>query len=64
MSESLTASENGVLQHLADAWNGFAALGSSTPQDADEFMRAIHQAQAIIALRVARRTDPHIWRQP
>lgn len=57
----LTEGEIRVLDHLADAWNSFCDLGMPE-RDADDFMRLINAAQAKIALRVARRVDPEIWR--
>ncbi len=64
MSARLTAEEERVLNHLASAYNGFAALGGHCADDVEEFMKAIHQAQCLVALRVARRADPSVWRQP
>jgi hypothetical protein len=58
----LTATELGVLQHLTDAWNSFVAMPEQHPADAEEFAAALHRLQAIIAMRVARRANPEIWR--
>lgn len=53
-----------ILKQLADAYSAFKSLDAKHPDDDDEFKDAIHAAQKIIALRVARRVDPHIWFQP
>jgi hypothetical protein len=58
----LNDDEIAVLNHLADAWNSFCKLSNVLEHDADEFMKAIHQARDKIAVRVARRVDPEIWR--
>lgn len=59
----LTAEEKLCLKHLADAWNIFVQLEGKHPQDNSEFCQAIHDAQKMIALRVARRVDTDVWSQ-
>lgn len=59
---NLTDKEQEVLNHLADAWNKFCELENIPARDADMFMDAINTAQARIAMRVARRVDPGVWR--
>ncbi len=59
----LTADEKGVLTHLAVTWNVYGKLPYMHPADAKDFADAIHTAQRIIALRVARRTNPDVWSQ-
>ena len=63
-SNGLTADEQAVLRHLADAFNAFVALVGKHPDDDAEFRKEIEDAQKCLALRVARRVDPHIWTQP
>lgn len=46
------------LGHLANAWNAFSKLPVQHPNDSDEFLRAIHQAQHIVTTRLARRAYP------
>lgn len=58
----MSEKEIAILNHLADAWNSFCELEDILEHDADEFMRAIHLAQDKIAVRVARRVNPEIWR--
>lgn len=60
----LTAEENRCLVKLSEAWNIFQALDGKCSGDNDEFARAVHQAQALVGLRVARRADPKVWTQP
>lgn len=59
--QGLTPDEKEILDRLAKAWNLFARLEENHPSDVEEFAKAIHDAQKIIALRVARRIDPDIW---
>jgi hypothetical protein len=59
----LTDKEKIVLDHLADAWNVFATLGNKHPDDDTEFCAAIHSAQKLLAIRVARRVDKDVWKQ-
>jgi hypothetical protein len=58
----LTDAEIQILNHLADAWNDFCKLDNVLEHDSDEFSAAIHAAQDKIAIRVARRVNPDIWR--
>lgn len=61
----LSAEEMDVLSHLAAAWNVFSALPPpSFPDDKDDFRRAIHAAQHLVAFRVARRVNPEYWAWP
>lgn len=53
--------ENRVLYHLAQAFNEFTELDVQHPTELDEFMRAIHVAQGLIAIRTARAADPFVW---
>ena len=61
---SLTADEKRLLRMTGEVWNTWCELPGRSSDDNDEFQRAIHAAQHLIALRVARRVDPEIWRQP
>lgn len=56
-----TEAEKNVLTHLASAWNEFVKLPENHPSEREEFMHAIHAAQDILAVRVARRADPETW---
>lgn len=49
----LTPEERSILNNLADAWNGFAALPDDCthPMDREEFCHAVHQAQNIVLAR-------------
>lgn len=60
----LRRAESEILDRLADAWNAWCGLGSRSPDDDREFQDAIHRAQTLVALRVARRADPQVWRCP
>lgn len=63
-AEGLTSTEKEVLRLLSEAWNVFVNLDDKHPDDDDEFRRAIHDAQKTVALRVARRIDTDVWKQP
>ena len=58
----LSETEKEVLRLLAEAWNKYLELNSNE-RDNDSFSAAIHDAQYIIALRVARRVNPEVWQQ-
>lgn len=58
-----TLSEKEILLHLATAWNKFVELSDMSDHDLREFNYAIHLAQQKIAVRIARRADPLIWRK-
>lgn len=60
----LTAQERHIITLTADCYNSWCSLTARNDADNEEFMRAIHRAQHLIALRVARRADPDVWRQP
>lgn len=60
----LTEPERQTLMATANCWNLWCSLPERDAADNEEFMRAIHTAQHLIALRVARRVNPDIWRQP
>lgn len=59
----LTAREKAILSSLAQAWNDFSQLKNKHPMDDDEFCKAIHDAQKMIALRIARRVNADVWSQ-
>lgn len=61
---ALTPKERHVGELLAQAWNAFAALDCKHPDDNNEFRNAIHDAQKLIGMRVARRVDKGYWLQP
>jgi hypothetical protein len=60
----LTNAEKDVLKHLVEAWKKYAALEGHVNADLTEFTYAIHLAQQLLALRVARRVDTDVWVQP
>ena len=64
VNHGLTENELEVLRLLGEAWNTFVALDRKHPDDNDEFRHAIHAAQQMVALRVARRVNPGVWFQP
>lgn len=60
----LTTEEEAILKKLAEAWNLFTSLDKRSEADNQEYTYAIHKAQQLIALRVARRVNPEVWNQP
>ncbi len=61
---SLTEEEKEVLYHLKEAWNKFVSLDKNSDDNLNEYRDAIHRCQQIIGVRVARRANPEVWRQP
>lgn len=57
----LTALEEEVVACLMEAVDAYAELDVQHPEDEREFIQAIHAAQHIIAVRVARRLFPEGW---
>lgn len=51
----MTPDEIRIVDMLAAAWNAYLALPVEHPCDRTEFMRAIHDAQARVLMRPARR---------
>jgi hypothetical protein len=64
MVDGLTPDERNCLLHLAAAWNVFVAMPAQHPSETHEFQSAIHNAQCMIAFRVAMRVNPDVWHQP
>lgn len=62
-TNGLTPEEREIVEMLAQAFNKFVALGGKHPADNSEFCTAIHDAQKTIAMRVARRVNPDVWKQ-
>lgn len=60
----LTDGEKEILLLLLEVWNKFSSLPDHVGHDLNEFCYSIHMLQQKVALRVARRIDPLIWRQP
>lgn len=59
--DGVEASDERILQHLADAGNEFVATRQTHPDDLPDFRRAIHAAERILAVRRMRRIDPDRW---
>jgi hypothetical protein len=50
-----------TVTHLAWAWNAYCSLEDRDCDDDREMQVAIHAAQAVLAVRMARRTEPGVW---
>jgi len=60
----LTVQEQEILKKLVEAFSLFTNLENRSDADNKEFVDAVHRAQQLIALRVARRINPEVWYQP
>jgi hypothetical protein len=60
----LTPGEEELLKKLGEAFSLYTALDKRSEADNKEFTDAIHRAQQLVALRVARRVNPEVWAQP
>lgn len=62
----LQPDEKAVLDHLTALWNAYLALSPkldlSHPDPHAIVRDAVHAIQGVIAMRVARRVDPDVWR--
>lgn len=63
-SPTVSEEELVILNKLSEAWTAFTKLTHRSDHDNKEFLDAIHRAQQLIALRVARRVNPDVWNQP
>lgn len=62
-SIGMTSKEKEVMNHLVDFWNAYLALPNINGVDSSrEVCDALHIIQGIMAMRVARRANPEIWR--
>ena len=61
--KQLLRAEIKVLDYLEESWNSYVELENRDQSSDLEFRTAIHVAQNVLALRVARRVDPIVWRQ-
>lgn len=59
--KGLTQKEKEILSCLSEAWNKFTALECYHEDESSEFRYKIHEAQYMIARRVAARVNPEIW---
>lgn len=57
----LTREEKDCLYRLAQAWNLLVKMPREHPNELNEFKDAIHRAEQIIGMRVARRVEPDIF---
>jgi hypothetical protein len=61
-ASGLTLAEFSVMNHLAAAWNRFVKLPDHGSDDIEDFRRAMHRLQDLMALRAMRRKHPEYWR--
>lgn len=53
--QGLSKAEAKCMDSLVAAWNSFLPLGERNKDDMDDFRRAIHECQRILAMRIVRR---------
>lgn len=63
LNPSLTPEEEALLVKTGQVWNEFCTLPDSAPSDVDDFYRALHELQRIIAVRAVRRAAPTFFTQ-
>lgn len=60
-----TERERALIQQTADVMRAFRLLelyeGSSHPSHHPDVVRAVHDIQRVVAMRLARRADPEAW---
>lgn len=61
--DGLTKQEEKVLRMTARLWNAYGKLKEVHPSEKEELQLYIHQIQYLVARRVAKRLDPHVWAQ-
>lgn len=60
-ADGLDPDEGRVMDCLVDAVEAYGRLPFQHPNEADEFVTAIHRAQDLLAVRIARRYFPEGW---
>lgn len=60
----LSKAELAALTLTADLWNSLSALGDHHPSDMAEHQRSIHDIQARVMARLARRVHPAFFTAP
>lgn len=62
-SVGMTAKEKEAMEHLVKFWNAYLALPDSKGSETTRTIcDAVHIIQGVLAIRVARRADPEVWR--
>lgn len=61
-SAGMTADEAECMYHITQSWAVYLSLPEQHSADKDEFYRAIHQLQDLMAIRTARRDHPAFWK--
>ncbi len=60
----MTDEEKILMDKLVDFWNEFTVLNQGgSLNDQVRVMDAVHAIQGVLAIRVARRANPEIWKQ-
>jgi len=59
--DGLTDEEGEVMDALCDAVDAYGELEVQHPNEAEEFIAAIHRLQDLMAVRVCRRLYPRGW---
>lgn len=59
--DGLTEHEGAVMDALMDAVDAYNELPVQHPDEEREFIAAVHAAQNVLAVRLARRTHPKGW---
>jgi hypothetical protein len=61
-NSGLRADEQIVMNSLIAAWEGYVKLPVQHPSDQQEFLRALHECQRLLAIRIVRRAYREYWR--
>ena len=57
----VTKKEKKVCDLLIEAWNGYIKLEVQHPSEQTDFTNAIHTCQQLLAIRVARKSEPKMY---
>lgn len=59
----MTLKEKEAMEHLVNFWNAYVALPDSGGTETKRTVcDAVHVIQGVMAIRVARRANPEVWR--
>jgi hypothetical protein len=59
--DGLTKREEKILRMTARLWNAYCKMQPVHPSEMEELQLYIHQIQYLVARRVAKRLEPHVW---
>jgi len=60
-ADGLTKQEEKILRMTARLWNAYCKMQPVHPSEMEELQLYVHQIQYLVARRIAKRLEPHVW---